>query len=145
MSICSECGANDCQDSCYELSAYTLSLHDDFFIHQVVVDAYAASHNESFHKPIRTAFALMGQYLLLERNYSGKEVQQAHMKLAKQTKDWPRFVTPSGRILFSVADVLLVPDEQKAEKIMEWAQSVWQFWKPEHENIQKLVQTYLEV
>jgi hypothetical protein len=34
----------ECQRLCHELSLYTLSHGDAFFIHQVAVDAYAAQH-----------------------------------------------------------------------------------------------------
>jgi hypothetical protein len=34
----------ECQRLCHELSRYTLSHGDAFFIHQVAVDAYAAQH-----------------------------------------------------------------------------------------------------
>ena len=86
--ICKLCGANipensTCQDLYDKLSFYTLNHPDpNFFIHQLVVDAYAAQHTKEGQKPIKTAFALIGLYLFCERGYTGKEVQNAHMWLA---------------------------------------------------------------
>jgi hypothetical protein len=49
-----------------QLSFYTLSLREPEFIHQHLVDAYAASHPER-EKNIRLAFALIGLYLFAEK------------------------------------------------------------------------------
>lgn len=59
--------------------ALRLSHGDAFFIHQVAVDAYAAQHAGPASKTITIAFALIGLCLLLERGYTGKAVQRAHM------------------------------------------------------------------
>jgi len=69
-----------------ELACHTLAHGDPSFIHQYIVDAYAAQHADEKTKPIGLAFALVGLYLHIERHYSGKEVQRAHMKLAKKKK-----------------------------------------------------------
>ena len=67
----------ECQRLCHELSLYTLSHGDAFFIHQVAVDAYAAQHAGPASKPITVAFALIGLCLLLERGHTGRAVQRA--------------------------------------------------------------------
>ena len=46
-----------------ELSYYTLAHGDSAFIHQHVVDAYAAQHLRSSTSTIGAAFALAGLYL----------------------------------------------------------------------------------
>jgi len=71
-----------CLDCYHQLIAFTLSLGDRYFIHQVAVDAYAAQHAGPGMKSITASFALIGLYLIFEHGYSGKEVQQAHMLLA---------------------------------------------------------------
>jgi hypothetical protein len=43
--------------------AWTMSLRDSAFVHQYVVDAWAAQHAENGSKPIGVAFALIGLYL----------------------------------------------------------------------------------
>src|SRR5437762_13393080 len=54
----------------HELCYYTLSHNDRSFIHQVVVDAYAAQTADETSKPIGVAFALLGLYLHHERGYT---------------------------------------------------------------------------
>ena len=71
-----------CRALSYELSYYTLSLQDSDFIHQLVVDTYAAQHVGPQVKPITIAFALVGLYLVCEKQYTGKHVQHTHMVLA---------------------------------------------------------------
>lgn len=62
------------QEAFNELSYYTLSHGDPAFIHQYIVDAYAAQHADEKSKPITVAFALIGLYLHIEKHYSGKQV-----------------------------------------------------------------------
>ena len=61
----------------YELAYYTLAHPDPEFIHQYIMDAYAAQHADEHSKPISIAFALAGLYLHLERGYSGWQVRAA--------------------------------------------------------------------
>ncbi len=66
-----------------ELCCYTLAHGDTSFIHQHVVDAFAAQTAGDGTKPIALAFALIGLYLHVEREFSGKQVQRAHMFLER--------------------------------------------------------------
>ena len=121
-----------------ELTAWTLSLRDAPFIHQHVVDAWAAQHADEHSKPIGIAFALIGLYLHLERGFSGREVQRAHMQLAqphgrgKARKDWPRFPLPEDRGALTAAHVIAAPAAQRAQAIDAWCRSVWDAWKDSH-------------
>jgi hypothetical protein len=127
-----------------ELSAYTLSLLDPDFIHQYIVDAYAASHSGSLVKPIRTAFALVGLYLAVERGYTGRQVQKAHMVLANRQKNWPRFNPPLLKPRLTVLDVLgSPPGVARNEKIRDWMRSVWEIWEEDHQRVRQLLQNYL--
>src|SRR5262249_34900967 len=63
----------------HELCYYTLAHGDPSFIHQHVVDAFAAQNSGEHDKPIRLTFALVGLYLHVERGLSGRQVQRAHM------------------------------------------------------------------
>jgi len=86
---------------------YTLSHPDkSYFIHQHVVDAYSAQTADENTKPIGLVFALVGLYLYLEKNYTGRQVQQAHMKLANNKKPWPKIELPKDRGAITVTDVL---------------------------------------
>jgi hypothetical protein len=133
----------ECQRLCHELSLYTLSHGDTFFIHQVAVDAYAAQHAGPASKPITIAFALVGLCLLLERGYTGKAVQRAHMRLASRSKRWPSFDPPAHRGSVTVSDVLrVVPGSERDETIMRWARSVWMAWERAHPAVRTLIDQY---
>ena len=79
---------------------------DKEFIHQLVVDSYAAQHSGPKVKPISTVFALIGLYLTFEHGYTGKEVQRAHMEIAKTRRLWPRFNPPPEKGKLTVRDAL---------------------------------------
>jgi hypothetical protein len=118
-------------DAYHRLCAYTLSLGDPEFVHQHVVDAHAAQTASAESKPIGVAFALVGLYLHLERGLTGREVQQAHMKLARSGPPWPAFPLPleDERGAMTAGDVLAVPEGQlRAAAIDEWCRSVWGAW-----------------
>ena len=133
-----------CRQLFDELSAFSLSLRDKDFIHQLVVDTYAAQHEGPNSKPIRAAFALIGLYLTFERGYTGKEVQHAHMALGKTRREWPRFNPPAGKDALTVRDVLQNLNEANyKEKINAWGRSVWELWLSEHETVKELVEKYL--
>lgn len=133
----------ECQRLCHELSLYTLSHGDPFFIHQVAVDAYAAQHASPASKPITVAFALIGLCLLLERDHTGKAVQRAHMRLASRSKLWPSFDPPAHRGSVTVADVLrAAPGGERDTAIMQWASSVWLAWGQAHPAVRTLIDRY---
>src|SRR3954447_15408531 len=130
----------ECRRLCHDLSLYTLSHGDPFFIHQVAVDAYAAQHAGPASKMITIAFALIGLCLLLERGYTGKAVQRAHMRLANRSKRWPSFDPPAHRGSVTVADVLrAVPGSERDTAIMRWATSVWMAWERAHPAVRTLI------
>jgi hypothetical protein len=98
------------EDDYNELCYYTLAHRDPSFIHQHVVDAFAAQHADEKTKPIKLTFALVGLYLHVEKQFSGKRVQQVHMDLARQKRPWPSFALPSKRGSQTAADVLAVTE-----------------------------------
>ncbi len=133
------------QEIYYELSYYTISHPSPLFIHQHVVDAYAAQYADENTKPITLAFALIGLYLYIERNYSGKEVQKVHMQLAKKRKQWPVFDQPKQRGEVTISDVLAAPPgRERDEAIRIWCASVWEAYSENHKRIIDLVRIELE-
>src|SRR5437899_12817476 len=90
------------QEQYYELALYTLMHPDPAFIHQYVVDAFAAQRADAQTKAITLTFALVGLYLHIERNYSGKDVQRVHSLLARHRRPWPTFTLPEDRGEISV-------------------------------------------
>ena len=134
-----------CRELYFQISYYTLSLKDSNFIHQLIVDSYAAQHSGAKTKPITISFALIGLYLVNERSYTGKKVQEAHMIMANKSKDWPNFKIPEEIKWMTVLDVIQSPNNKKEDSIKKWCKSVWNVWKPEKEHIETLVNRLLLV
>ncbi len=110
----------------HELSAYTLGLGDPAFIHQHVVDAYAAQTATSADRPIRLSQALVGLYLHVEYGLTGQQVQRVHQLLANQRPDWPNFALPADRGPMRVSDVIAEPaGAERAGAIERWSASTW--------------------
>jgi hypothetical protein len=119
-----------------ELASYTLIHRDPAFIHQHVVDAFAAQHATEDSKPIGTAFALIGLYLHVERGRSGREVQRAHMLLGRKRRQWPTFDLPLARGEITIRDVVAVaPGPERDRAIDGWCASVWDSWSGSHERV----------
>jgi hypothetical protein len=118
------------EDAFNELCYYTLAHRDPSFIHQHVVDAFAAQHADEQTKSIKLTFALVGLYLHVEKQFSGRQVQRMHMDLAQQKRRWPSFALPHDRGPTTVADVLAVPPGPERDKaIHAWCASVWQAFR----------------
>jgi hypothetical protein len=129
-----------------ELSYYTLAHPDPAFIHQHIVDAYAAQNADKDTKPINITFALVGLYLAIEKGFSGKQVQQAHMKLAKHRRQWFRFKLPENRGDTTVFDVLAAsPGKQRDEMIRQWCVSVWNAYEGSQQQVRDIIQKELGV
>lgn len=119
--------SNPAEHSAYvELQAHTLGLRDPAFVHQHVVDAWAAQHADRDTRPIGLTFALVGLYLHVEKGRSGREVQQVHMQLSRRRRDWPSFPLPVDRGTLTAADVLASPaGPGRVQAIDAWCASVW--------------------
>jgi hypothetical protein len=128
------------RDQYHELSYYTLAHGSPSFIHQHIVDAYTAQSAGESSKPIAVAFALIGLYLAVEENRSGKDVQRVHMKLAEKRREWPRFALPRQRGAITVSDVLAAPaGDQRDDMIRQWCVSVWAPWAESHAAVRALL------
>jgi hypothetical protein len=83
------------QQHFHELTLYTLAHPNQvYFIHQHAVDASAARTADENTKPIKLTFGLIGLYLFLKKGYTGKQVQNAHVKLSQNKKVWPSLGLP---------------------------------------------------
>jgi uncharacterized protein DUF5946 len=131
-------------DDTYDaLCCYTLEHGDPSFLHQHVVDAYIAQHANAQTKPIALTFALVGLYLHLEARFSGKQVQRAHMALAREKRAWPTFVLPRERGQVTVADVMAA--EAGAERdaaIDRWCSAVWAAFHGSRSAVVELLRQY---
>jgi len=131
------------RDAYHELCGYTLTHGHPSFIHQHVVDAFAAQEADEHTKPIGLTFALVGLYLHVEKGLSGRQVQLAHMKMAKQKRQWPAISLPSERGTITAADVLKVgPGIERDKAIDTWCASVWDAFRGNREVVVRLLGEY---
>lgn len=138
------CASGECFERYGELSAYTLSLRDPEFLHQLVVDAYAAQHAGPPSKPLTTCFALVGLCLVCEHGLSGRAVQRAHRLLAEEKRDWPHFAPPPSERSLTVANVLEAPPGlTRNQAVRRWTESVWNIWHGQHSQVRALVAKWL--
>ena len=133
------------QDAYDELRCYALELGDASFILQHVVDAFTAQHADEKTKPIALTFALVGLYLHIEKRYSGKQVQRAHMVLARHKRLWPTFPLPHERGAMSAVDAMATPaGVERAQAIDAWCVSVWQAFQECHRAVADLLVEFEE-
>ena len=113
-------------DAYQELSCYTLGHPAPTFLHQHVVDAYAAQIATPETKPIRLTFALIGLYLHIERHFTGRQVQRVHILLARRRHEWPAFPLPDYRGSLTAIDVLAAPAGPDRDRALDdWCAAVW--------------------
>jgi hypothetical protein len=139
------CNASpECLQVYGDLLCYTVGKQDEEFIHQHAVDAYAAQHAGGPTRNITVAFGLIGLYLALEKGYTGKEVQRAHMQIAKRRKEWPRLEPPLQPAGITVMDVLKFEDgPAKDAMIHEWMTAVWESWTDRQEWVRETTDSLL--
>jgi hypothetical protein len=125
----------------HELSFYTLAHPDkDYFVHQHIVDAHACQAADRETKPIKLLFGLVGLYLYIECQYTGKEVQKAHMMLAKHKKNWPILTLPTNKGNIGVEDVLQSSEgKNRDELIRQWCESLWSAYAENHVTIRTYI------
>lgn len=127
----------------HELCAYTLGHGGRAFVHQHVVDAWAAQRATAGTKPIALTFALVGLYLHLERGFTGREVQRAHMVLARVRRPWPTFAPPAARGAITAADVLAAaPGLARDAAIDAWCAAVWAAYAESRAAVMALLEPY---
>jgi len=122
---------------------YVYTMGRPGFILQHVVDAFAAQTAQEDSKPIGVVFGLVGLYLHVEKQFSGRQVQKAHMALGRRKREWPRVFLPGDRGSMTVADVLQAsagPERDRA--IDDWCRSVWTAFGSNREAIIALLREY---
>ena len=126
-----------------ELSFYTLSHSDsDYFIHQLIVDAFTAQTADKDTKKISLVFSLVGLYLLIEKNYTGKQIQQAHTVLSNYKDYLPEIKLPENRGEITISEVLK-SELNRDEMIKKWCSSVWKEYESSKEEIKRFCEIYL--
>jgi len=134
-----------CKQLYDELTAYTLSLRDADFIHQLAIDTYTAQHAGAGIKPMGLTFALVTLYLVFEHNYTGRQAQRAHTLLAYTPKKWPQFRFPEAKASLTVLDVLNAPAHARNAMLRQWGKAVWRIWESEQTKVAEFVHERLTV
>jgi hypothetical protein len=126
--------SGECWQRFSDLSCSTVTRQDAEFIHQHAVDAYAAQHSGGTTRNITVAFGLIGLYLALEKGYTGRQVQLAHMHIARIQKNWPHMEPPVKPAGITVMDVPGAgTDAEKDAMIRRWMVAVWASWEDRKE------------
>ncbi len=135
-------GASE-QQAYDELQCYTLGHGGLGFIHQHVVDAWAAQNADEQTKPIGLTFALVGLYLRVERGFSGRQVQHVHMRLGQCQRTWPSFPLPRARGSVTASQVMAAQAGLERDKAIDsWCASVWRAFSNCHQGVAELLQEY---
>ena len=122
---------------------YLYTIGRPGFILQHVVDAFAVQRVNDDSKPMGLVFGLVGLYLHVEKQFSGREVQRVHMELGRRKRGWPRVYVHEDRGSMTVADVLAAsagPERDAA--IDNWCRSVWTAFGANRETIIALLREY---
>jgi hypothetical protein len=117
-------------DGAYQ-QVYVYTMERPGFILQHVVDAHAVQTADAASKPIGVVFGLVGLYLHVELGWTGRQVQEAHMRLGGRKRKWPQVSLPQERGSVTAVEVLAAapgPDRDKA--IDDWCRSVWEACSP---------------
>jgi hypothetical protein len=105
---------------------YVYTMGRPGFILQHVVDAFAVQTANQDSKPISVVFGLVGLYLHVEKHFSGRQVQEAHMKLGSRKREWPSINLPEDRGAMTVVDVLAAPaGPERDAAIDNWCRCIW--------------------
>jgi hypothetical protein len=124
-----------------EVYVYTMGRAG--FILQHVVDAYAVQTATRESKPMSVVFGLVGLYLHIEKGFTGRQVQEAHMKMARKKREWPSVALPEERGNMTVEDVLAAPaGPERNAAIEDWCRVVWGAFGENRERIAGLLKEY---
>jgi hypothetical protein len=131
----------------YDLLAfYTLGLQDECFIHQYVVDAHTAQTANSSTKAISMTFALVGLYLFIEKNFTGRAVQKFHTLMSNNKVKWPNFELPKNRGEITIDMVLNAENgEDRNTLIKVWCNSVWKAYAKSHSKVKEIAAYYIDI
>src|SRR5258708_31390603 len=105
---------------------YLSTMDRPGFVLQHVVDAFAVQTANNESMPIGVVFGLVGLYLHVEKQFSGRQVQRVHMELGRRKREWPRLFVHEDRGSMTVADVLTASAGQQRDKAIDnWCSTVW--------------------
>jgi hypothetical protein len=124
-----------------ELYVYTMGRPG--FILQHVVDAFAVQAANCDSSPIGVVFGLVGLYLHVEKQFSGHQVQQVHIKLGRRKRERPSIYFPEYRGSMTVVDVLAASAGPARDlAIDDWCRSMWTSFGGNRQTIIALLPDY---
>ncbi len=130
-------GRARCRDAFDEVCAREYSDPGFGAVHLLTVDAYALQHSEE-HGPRSNAFHLARLGRLIERGEDaaiGRRPPRAVGKAEEaRYRRLPELDPPAFRGTLTIADVHGAGDpEEHARRVLAWARSVWEAYRPHHE------------
>ncbi len=85
-------------------------------------------------------------FICLKKEYTGKQVQNAQVKLSQNKKVWPSLELPEHQGAVTVSEVLQAEaGEPRDLMIKKWCESVWAAYDNWHEAIAHLVKAEFDV
>ena len=122
---------------------YVYSMGRPGFILQHVVDAFAVQNASDGAPAMGLVFGLVGLYLHVEEQFSGRQIQEAHKTLGRKKRQWPKIHVPQNRGSVTAVDVLSVPAGAERDRaIDDWCRSVWTAFCDNRQTIISLLQEY---
>jgi len=122
---------------------YVYSMGRPRFILQHVVDAFAVQTFNNESKPISVVFGLLGLYLHVEKQFSGRQIQRVHMQLGRAKREWPPIHVPEDRGAITVADVLAASAGPERDLVIDnWCSSVWSAFSANRQTIIALLREH---
>lgn len=111
-------------------------------VHGLTVDAYFAQHpGEPSPRAVRSvAVHLVGLCLQMERDLLPEELYAVHKRVSSLAKE-ERFFWMEPPASLGEPTILHVRDakgpDEHAERVREWARSVWEVWSPCHGTVRR--------
>jgi hypothetical protein len=123
---------------------YAYSMGRTGFVLQYVVDPFAVqAANDDSGGTIGFVFGLVGLYLHVAKNTSGRQVQKVHMMLGRRKRGWPRMHLPKDLGSFTLADALAASAGAERDAAIEnWCRCVWAAFSGNRETIIALLREY---
>lgn len=122
---------------------YVYTMGRPGFILQHVVDAFRVQTATDGGPAIGVVFGLVGLYLHVEKQFTGLQVQEAHKKLGRTKRQWPKIHLSPDRGGMTALDVLSAPAGVERDRaIDDWCRSVWASFTESRQIIIALVQEY---
>jgi hypothetical protein len=132
--------AADCLQHFHTLAGIHFDEADASFKHQIAIDCYGAQHIGGPSKPVTAVYALVGLCLHVERGFSGRQIQAAHMLLARTRSNWPTLSAPATHYRVTVDMVVAAGcASSRAQQLEAWAVCTWEAWRNEQQWVRNII------